>query len=67
LGIFLSRLANMPRIVNVSGLKINATAKDAKGKKKKKNSSNGTIVADFTLTAYTLIGGAQYGDAAQDE
>jgi type IV pilus assembly protein PilO len=60
LGTFLSGLANMSRIVSVSDLKINAaaTAKDTKGKRSKTDSLTETIVADFTLSAFTLIEGA---------
>lgn len=65
LGVFLSRLANMSRIVNVSDLKVTSlNAKDS-GKKSKVNMSKGTIIADFTLSAYTLFEGAQY-ETAQD-
>jgi len=60
LGIFLSRLANMERIVNIAELKIN-TLKEDKDKR-----IRGTVVADFTLTAYTLLEGAGYEAAAQD-
>jgi type IV pilus assembly protein PilO len=56
-GIFLSRLANMPRIVNVSRLELNApgTARAGKGKRAIKKIS--TVEAEFTLSAYTLLGG----------
>ena len=60
LGIFLSRLANMERIVNVQELKINMLKED------KDKRIRGTVVADFTLTAYTLLEGAGYEAAAQD-
>ena len=60
LGIFLSRLANMERIVNVNELKINMLKED------KDKRIRGTVVADFTLTAYTLLEGAGYEAAAQD-
>lgn len=52
LGIFLSRLANMARIVNVTGMQVNAGAQAKKGQKD--SDERNTIVADFTLTAYTL-------------
>ena len=53
-GIFLSRLANLPRIVNISGLSL-----DSPDKKNKKGivDANDTVFADFILTAYTLPGG----------
>ncbi len=54
-GIFLGRLANLPRIVNVSGLTL---SNQTKGKKGSKDKSNCTTTAEFTLTAYTLTGGA---------
>lgn len=61
LGIFLSRLANMERIVNVNELKINMLKED------KNKRIRGTVIADFTLTAYTLLEeGAGYEAAAQD-
>jgi type IV pilus assembly protein PilO len=60
LGIFLSRLANMERIVNVNDLKITMLKED------KTKRIRGTVVADFTLTAYTLLEGAGYEAAAQD-
>lgn len=59
-GIFLSRLANMSRIVNVTKLEL-VTTEGSKGNKKKgqtqaaKNMS--TVEANFTLNAYTLLGG----------
>ena len=55
-GIFLSRLANMPRIVNVSRLQlVQPTAPKSRGKRQIKNFS--TVGAEFTLSAYTLMGG----------
>lgn len=65
LGVFLSRLANMSRIVNVSDLKVTSLNPKDSGKKSKVNKSKGTIIADFTLSAYTLFEGAQY-ETAQD-
>jgi type IV pilus assembly protein PilO len=61
LGIFLSRLANMERIVNVSELTVKAASQaSGKDKGKKVDVANNTIVADFTLTAYTLLGGVEH-------
>jgi type IV pilus assembly protein PilO len=57
LGIFLSRVANMPRIVNVNGLTISTSKLK---KKDDKVDSNETITAEFTLTAYTLLGGYEH-------
>lgn len=47
-GVFLSRLANLNRIVNVSDLKITGMGD--------KEDTPFTVKADFTLTAYTLDG-----------
>ncbi len=67
LGMFLSRLANMSRIVNVTDLKVNAASviKDPKKNSKVAN-LNETIIADFTLSAYTLIEGAGNETARKD-
>lgn len=60
-GIFLSRLANMPRIVNVSKLEIDtydAPRKKAKGQKgESRGQRMSTVEAEFTMSAYTLLGG----------
>jgi type IV pilus assembly protein PilO len=58
-GVFLSRLANLERIVNVSGLTLEDPSKKRGGKKtdKDKINPNETVFADFTLTAYTFPGG----------
>lgn len=65
-GVFLSRLANLNRIVNVSNLDIKSASKaPGRGKKGEQLSSRHTIVADFTLTAHTLIKGAENEVAAQ--
>ena len=66
LGIFLTRLANLSRIVNVTDLKINAAAMNKDTKKSKVNNLNESIVAEFTLSAYTLIEGAENETARQD-
>ncbi|MBI4720830.1 MAG: type 4a pilus biogenesis protein PilO [Chitinivibrionia bacterium] len=61
LGIFLSRLANMERIVNVGDLAVKASTQGTgKDKEKKIDLQNSTVVADFTLTAYTLLGGVEH-------
>lgn len=65
LGTFLSGLANMSRIVNVSDLKINAVAAAKDTKKSKQNNLAKTVVADFTLSAFTLIEGAGNETARQ--
>ncbi len=61
LGIFLSRLANLDRIVNVSELNVYATGKPSKSKKRN-GKDRYAIEADFTLTAHTL-----YAGGVQDE
>lgn len=68
-GIFLSQLANMERIVNVSQLQM-VTYEE---KRAKKDSDKGgsamkfhTIEADFTLSAYTLLGGIANEDIQVD-
>lgn len=66
LGTFLSGLANMSRIVNVSDLKINAAPTIKATKKSKANSLAETVVADFTLSAFTLIEGAGNESARQE-
>lgn len=55
-GVFLSRLANLNRIVNVSEMKISG--------KGDKDESPHTVKTDFTLTAYTLdsAGSARVSD-----
>jgi len=55
-GIFLSRLANLQRIVNVSRLEMISPV-GAKGSKGVKVGSKRTVQAEFTLSAYTLLGG----------
>jgi type IV pilus assembly protein PilO len=68
LGMFLSRLANLSRIVNVTDLKISTAAAAASkdGKKSRVANLNETIIADFTLSAYTLVEGAGNETARQD-
>lgn len=59
-GIFLSRLANMSRIVNVSKLELVTTDGSKAGKKKGKTQAArnmNTVEANFTLSAFTLLGG----------
>jgi len=56
-GIFLSRLANMSRIVNVGKLDLKQSGdRSAKGSKRQTKKMS-TVEAEFTLSAYTLIGG----------
>ncbi len=58
-GVFLARIANLPRIVNVGELKLEgADPRQAKGKKKNGADGGGrtdhTLTANFTATAYSL-------------
>lgn len=50
-GVFLSRLANLNRIVNVDDLRMESTPKNGA------EESPFTVETEMTLTAYTLIGG----------
>ena len=68
-GIFLSQLANMPRIVNVSRLELDTFEEKKKGKKEGGKGSAKkfhTVEADFTLSAYTLLGGIANEDVQVD-
>jgi len=60
-GVFLARLANLPRIVNVTGLTLEGTQqKGRKGARGERSTSGDggrtdqTLVASFTATAYSL-------------
>ena len=59
-GIFLSRLANMPRIVNVSKLELvtySGSKTKGKGGESRAVRNMNTVEAQFTMSAYTLLGG----------
>jgi type IV pilus assembly protein PilO len=59
-GIFLSRLANMQRIVNVSKLELmtyEGNKTKGKGGDSRAVRNMNTVEAEFTLSAYTLLGG----------
>lgn len=56
LGIFLSKVANLDRIVNVSGIDIKAVEKTGNTKDDRVLRSY-TVEAELTLTAYTLVEG----------
>ncbi len=60
-GIFLSRLANLPRIVNVNKLEltqpISKGARRGQGKSPRAVKRLSTVEAEFSLSAYTLMGG----------
>jgi type IV pilus assembly protein PilO len=57
LGIFLSKVANLDRIVNVSNLMVKP--EDGKGGGKDRAVRSYTIEAELTLTAYTLVEGGE--------
>lgn len=61
LGIFLSKVANLDRIVNVSGLHVKSVETSG-GNKKGKIQVYNTIEAEMTLTAYTLLEGGEPKD-----
>lgn len=69
-GIFLSQLANMPRIVNVSRLELDTYENKVKGNKKDGGKGSAmkfhTVEVDFTLSAYTLLGGIANEDIQVD-
>jgi type IV pilus assembly protein PilO len=64
LGIFLSKVANLDRIVNVSNIHISPV--ETKKGSKDKVVKNFTIEAELTMTAYTLLEGGEVSDAKQD-
>lgn len=65
LGVFLSKVANLDRIINVSDIRITQVAK-VQGKKDNKATRNFTIEAEMTMTAYTLLEGGEVSDVKQD-
>jgi type IV pilus assembly protein PilO len=65
LGVFLSKVANLDRIINVSDIRITPVEK-AQGPKDNKATRNYTIEAEMTMTAYTLLEGGEVSDAKQD-
>ncbi|HOX26278.1 MAG TPA: type 4a pilus biogenesis protein PilO [Candidatus Krumholzibacteria bacterium] len=58
-GVFLSRLANLNRIVNVENLRLKGVAQQ-----KDDENGNDTVETELTLTAYTLTGGGVPDGAA---
>jgi type IV pilus assembly protein PilO len=64
LGIFLSKVANLERIVNVSDIRISPV--EMKKGAKEKVVKNYTIEAEMTMTAYTLLEGGEVSDVKQD-
>ena len=65
LGVFLSKVANLDRIVNVSAIHI-TPVEQVKDKKEKGARRNFTIEAEMTMTAYTLLEGGEVSDEKQD-
>ena len=65
LGVFLSKVANLDRIINVSNIRITPVQK-AQGPKDSKAMKNFTIEAEMTMTAYTLLEGGEVSDDKQD-
>ena len=65
LGVFLSKVANLDRIINVSDIRITPMSKP-QGAKDNKVTRNYTIEAEMTMTAYTLLEGGEVSDEKQD-
>jgi type IV pilus assembly protein PilO len=65
LGIFLSKVANLDRIINISVLHVQPMKK---GNKKDKNRAirHFTIEAEMIMTAYTLLEGGEVSDVEKD-
>ena len=65
LGIFLSRLANMERIVNVANLDVKSAAKS--GRNSNNSEDRHSMVAEFTLSAHTLNAGGASNEVVQEQ
>jgi type IV pilus assembly protein PilO len=65
LGIFLSRLANLDRIVNIANLDVKSASKSGRGGDKK--DERNTVVAEFTLSAHTLLPGGASNEVVQEQ
>ena len=59
LGIFLSKVANLDRIINVTNLVVKPADKKEGGSNEDGALRNFTIEAEMTLTAYTLVEGGE--------
>jgi len=59
LGVFLSKVANLDRIVNVSNLVIKPMETKREGGTQERELRNYTVQAEMTLTAYTLVEGGE--------
>ena len=66
-GIFLSRLANLKRIVNVTSLDLQVGDQPGKRTKKGKGSNKNSVVANFTLTAHTLVAGGAPNEMVNEQ
>ncbi len=64
LGAFLSKVANLDRIVNVSGLNIK-TIEESRGRDRNKVGRSYTIEAEMTLKAFTLLEGGEVADETE--
>ncbi len=67
LGVFLSKVANLDRIVNVSNLVIKSVDKREGGGREDRVLRNHTIEAEMTLTAYTLAEGGETNNEKASE
>lgn len=65
LGIFLSKVANLDRIINISVLRVQPMKKDRK-KDKGRAIRHFTIEAEMIMTAYTLLEGGEVSDVEKD-
>jgi len=61
LGVFLSKVANLDRIINISAINIKQVEQQA-NKQKGKIVRNYTIEAEMTMIAYTLLEGGEVSD-----
>jgi type IV pilus assembly protein PilO len=61
LGVFLSKVANLDRIINISAIHIKQVEQQA-NKQKGKIVRNYTIEAEMTMIAYTLLEGGEVSD-----
>jgi type IV pilus assembly protein PilO len=66
LGIFLSKVANLERIVNVSNLVVKP-GDDKQGNSKDRAVRSYTVEAELTLTAYTLVEGGETSNEKANE
>ena len=66
LGIFLSKVANLDRIINVSSLHIQPMKKETK-KDKNRAIRHFTIEAEMVMTAYTLLEGGEVSDVEKKD